>query len=196
MSERRQSPLPLFEVPPEPYQLDNLTGLPNRDWLMETLGQLAEQQPGNFSLLFVDVDGLKTVNDTKGHDAGNELIRSTGSIILNSVRSNDQVSSVTRLGGDEFIAVLPGLNTNEGLEIVRKRIRKNLNQDNIRASMGGRVHKAGESSTDLLKSADSLMYQDKQSRKEAIIRQLPRRKRAALKMAEILRAYVNLNDLR
>lgn len=195
MPERRHTPQPLFEVPPEPYQIDALTELPNRAWLIETLGMLIEQQPGNFSLLFLDVDDLKAVNDTEGHDAGNELIRETGSIIVSSMRSDDQVSAVTRLGGDEFVAILPGLHTTEGLEVVKNRIRENLAQGNIRASIGGRSHQVNESSTDLLKSADILMYQDKKARKEARVRQLPRRKQAALRVANVLSRYVNLNEL-
>lgn len=196
MSENQQTTQSLFEGSIEPHRVDALTGLPNRGWLMETLGLLIDQQPGNFSLLFVDINGLKTVNDTKGHDAGDELIRSTGLTILKSLRNNDQSSSVTRLGGDEFVAVFPGLNTTERLEEIRNQIRDNLSKENIRVSMGGKVHEVGESISELLGSADALMYQDKQARKEAMIRQLPARKRAALKVAEILKAYVNLDGSR
>ncbi len=196
MTERRHSTQPLFEAPPKPDQIDALTGLPNRAWLTEELDRLTNQQPGNFSLLFLDVDGLKKENDTNGHDAGDELIQTTGSIIARSIRSNDHLSAVTRLGGDEFVAIMPGLNTTEDLEIIKTRIRQNLAQSNIRASMGGRAHQVDESSTDLLKSADILMYQDKQAGKAERIRQLPRRKRAALKIANLLNKYASLDDAR
>jgi len=84
---------------------DSLTGLPNRAAMTQYLeDQLATEQP--VALLFLDLDRFKVVNDSLGHSAGDELLRTVASRLAGTCRDGDLV---TRLGGDEFVVVAPGL---------------------------------------------------------------------------------------
>ncbi|MES2499948.1 MAG: GGDEF domain-containing protein [Pseudomonadota bacterium] len=85
---------------------DHLTELPNRSLFRNRLEQqvLLSERTGNMAaLLFIDLDNFKTINDTHGHDAGDELLKQAATWIKSCVRQND---TVARLGGDEFTAIL------------------------------------------------------------------------------------------
>jgi diguanylate cyclase (GGDEF)-like protein len=89
---------------------DVLTGLPNRRALMEALPDAlhrAARSGKPCALLFLDLDGFKGVNDTHGHEQGDELLRQFGGRIAQAVRKTD---TVARLAGDEFVVILEGLN--------------------------------------------------------------------------------------
>ncbi len=84
---------------------DILTGLPNRQQLMHRLGEVigkAETEQHQVAVLFLDLDGFKSVNDAHGHDAGDALLREIASRLRSVMRSNDLVA---RVGGDEFVMV-------------------------------------------------------------------------------------------
>lgn len=88
---------------------DPLTQLPNRRHLMEQLDRvlsIAQRQQGRAAVLFVDLDHFKTVNDSLGHHAGDQLLCDVAMRIRQCVREADMVA---RLGGDEFVVVLPGI---------------------------------------------------------------------------------------
>jgi len=88
---------------------DVLTGLPNRRALMQTLPDAMERAARSSkpcALLFLDMDGFKAVNDTHGHEEGDELLRQFGSRIAEAVRRTD---TVARLAGDEFVVILENL---------------------------------------------------------------------------------------
>ncbi len=89
---------------------DYLTGLLNRFGLMELLSQRSETMPRQFGLFYLDLDGFKRVNDTLGHQAGDELLRAVAQRLKSSVRAGDIVA---RLGGDEFVVVAPGMSPAE-----------------------------------------------------------------------------------
>ncbi len=89
---------------------DYLTGLLNRFGMMELLSQRSETMPRQFVLFYLDLDGFKHVNDTLGHQAGDELLRTVAQRLKSSVRAGDIVA---RLGGDEFVVVAPGLSPGE-----------------------------------------------------------------------------------
>jgi diguanylate cyclase (GGDEF)-like protein len=85
---------------------DSLTTLPNRYLMMDRLGQViarARRDHKRFGVLFLDIDDFKSINDTAGHDAGDDVLRSVADRIRSCVRASDTVS---RLGGDEFILVV------------------------------------------------------------------------------------------
>ncbi|MGN7614144.1 diguanylate cyclase domain-containing protein [Magnetococcales bacterium HHB-1] len=105
---------------------DTLTGLPNRQLFYDRLEQSLEQgqrQGKGVAILFFDLDKFKGINDTLGHDAGDELLRQVAMRIGESVRKTD---TVARLGGDEFTAIMTNFSS---VEDVRHMARKNL--DNL-----------------------------------------------------------------
>jgi diguanylate cyclase (GGDEF)-like protein len=90
-------------------QHDILTGLPNRSLLNQRLKQilaLAQRNGTHVACLFLDFDHFKRINDTLGHDAGDQLLQAVAQRLIGAVRQSD---TVARLGGDEFVLILPGL---------------------------------------------------------------------------------------
>lgn len=155
---------------------DALTRLPNRkllqDRLSQTLSSLARTQLHG-ALLFIDMDNFKTLNDTRGHAAGDQLLIEVGRRLLNSVRDGD---TVARVGGDEFVVLLSDLSAdmteaaNQANHIGRK-ILVALAAPypfgdysfNCSASMGVSVFTCAQSALDLLKQADMAMYEAKKT---------------------------------
>ena len=156
---------------------DELTGLPNRRLLMERLEcalAAGAHDDSHGALLFLDLDNFKGINDTLGHEWGDQLLVQVGSRISASVRASD---TVARLGGDEFVVVMQGLHA-EGVEAaaetqaVAQKLLGVLNQPyqvqdreiHSTPSIGiALFHGAQPSGQDLLKRADLAMYQAKSS---------------------------------
>lgn len=156
---------------------DQLTGLPNRTLLLDRLRQVmtASSRDGNYgSLLFIDLDNFKTLNDTLGHDMGDLLLKQVAERLTQCVRNGD---SVARLGGDEFVLVLGGLSVSEreaaiGAEVVAGKVLATLNQPyqlgdvahRCTASVGATLF-MGHLATieDLMKQADLAMYKSKEA---------------------------------
>jgi diguanylate cyclase (GGDEF)-like protein len=179
-----------------------LTNLPNRNWLMQRLGEYTWTYQGNFALIFADIDGLKQINDSQGHAEGDKLLVRAGEAFENTLRhgkgrETDEIGFATvHLSGDEFVLLLPGVSHQSQVDTVIARAKKNLEEKGVGASFGGRPHVPGESSTDLLASVDALMYDAKQARKLQRIESLPWRKRTAYKLARKALEYSGINDLR
>lgn len=158
---------------------DSLTGLLNRRGLEAELQTCIENRPGEFAVLVIDLDGMKETNDTLGHEAGNELLRSAAEVIQNTIRHNriddendilakedpKDLSQGARDGGDEFKILLAGVTNNEDLQTVTARLQNNFTEAGVSASIGGKVHEAGETAEQLLKVADDRMYDNKQARR-------------------------------
>lgn len=98
---------------------DPVTGLPNRRVFNDHLASELRSNAEGLALLFADLDGFKAVNDTHGHDTGDELLRLVVARLQRAVRDGDVV---VRYGGDEFAVLCPGLTTREGVEAVAARI--------------------------------------------------------------------------
>jgi len=99
---------------------DELTGLPNRRFAMSLLGNLweeTEQNGFNFSVLLLDADKFKQVNDTHGHGVGDDLLRSLAASLQEAVRNDD---TVCRLGGDEFLVICPKCPEEDAANVAEK----------------------------------------------------------------------------
>ena len=147
---------------------DTLTRLPNRNWLQGFLPDAlrhAAYGTGYLALLFIDLDNFKNINDTLGHDAGDELLVQASHRLKEAVRASDHVA---RLGGDEFVVVLEHLETEEDIALVANTIVQTIAKpfalktgtgNAINASIGISIYpKDGVDSETLLKHADIAMY--------------------------------------
>lgn len=148
---------------------DPLTGLVNRELLMDRLNHsisTAERNGTQLALLFIDLDHFKNVNDTLGHQVGDQLLVEVGQRILNILREED---TIARQGGDEFIVVLPDTGENGAVHVAEKvleTISGELNLDPyklfITPSIGIAIYpQDGIDADSLLKNADTAMYQAK-----------------------------------
>jgi len=149
---------------------DELTGLPNRALFMERLGYSISQssrQKQSLALIFLDLDGFKTINDVLGHDVGDELLVDIAQRLTSTIRTSDTVS---RFGGDEFTLLLNDISSNEALikmaekllHVVSQPILCGNREVHLSTSMGISMYpQDSESAIDLLKFADTAMYQAK-----------------------------------
>jgi len=155
-------------------QTDPLTGLFNLRMFNEVWQRAhnaAERDRTGYSLLMIDMDRLKDINDTYGHDAGNSGIKLVAQCLQRSIRGTD---TAARFGGDEFAVLLPGASS-EIAEAVVKRVRHNvfkttldLRSRMIRCSVSiGMVNypKDGRDMRELLSIVDRNMYRDKELRR-------------------------------
>jgi diguanylate cyclase (GGDEF)-like protein len=150
---------------------DNLTGLPNRFLFEDRVNkaiQHAERNKSKLSLMFIDLDGFKLVNDTLGHDIGDELLKAVAKRMSAELRESD---TVARLGGDEFGVLLEAVDNDDVFDIAEKlrlciceEFLINNSPINISCSIGLAVYPDdAKSIDDLLIKADKAMYQVKQS---------------------------------
>jgi diguanylate cyclase (GGDEF)-like protein len=155
---------------------DPLTGLPNRTLLDEHLPAAlsrARRSGGMVSVLFVDLDGFKAVNDTLGHEAGDVLLVAVAGRLRAAVRETDLVA---RLGGDEFVLVLEGLRRPQDVTIVAKRVVDAISEPvplpgtlaSVTASVGFALGDGDAFADSLLRQADAAMYAVKVAGKRGI----------------------------
>ncbi len=149
---------------------DTLTGLPNRTLLFDRVSQLlvsSVREKRSVAILFIDLDGFKRVNDSLGHEAGDELLKIASGRMKGCVRQNDTVS---RLGGDEFVIVLSNVQSSLDAGHVAEKIILRLNDPftingeivSISASIGISIAPGdGDSVSELIRKADMSMYQAK-----------------------------------
>ncbi|MFK9091930.1 diguanylate cyclase domain-containing protein [Bacillus salipaludis] len=146
---------------------DSLTSLPNRHNFMEKLSRtLQGSQP--VSLLFVDLDGFKKVNDTYGHEEGDHILIEVANKLKHCFHDS---MFVGRLGGDEFIVMLVGVDQETSIDIateILKKLQMKVHDLNISASIGIALAKPGDTPSSLLKSADTAMYHVKSTGKNAV----------------------------
>jgi diguanylate cyclase (GGDEF)-like protein/PAS domain S-box-containing protein len=147
---------------------DSLTGLGNRAALEDRLA--AGMVEGQTAVLFCDLDGFKSVNDSRGHLVGDGTLCAVAQRLAASVREEDLV---VRLGGDEFVVVADGLSTETLIELAQ-RIRSSVSgpfdvegqRIGITVSIGVVVAAPGEEPQSVVRRADALMYQVKRSGKD------------------------------
>ncbi|PID43182.1 MAG: hypothetical protein CSA52_04280 [Gammaproteobacteria bacterium] len=151
---------------------DQLTQLPNRALFLDRLRQSiirARRKNNLVGLMFIDLDRFKYVNDTLGHEAGDELLAVISGRLLSVVREQDTVS---RLGGDEFTVILEDISDSHNSQLVANKIIKQVckpvtidgNEVTVGASIGISTYpEHGEQEDVLIKCADTAMYHAKES---------------------------------
>ena len=155
---------------------DPLTGLPNRRQLQTIFEHdvsVARRQGNRITLLFIDLDGFKPVNDELGHDAGDSVLCEVAKRLRRSVREGELVA---RLGGDEFCVLLTSAQSRDQIVLVGRRILSNIAKPievgsivNIGCSIGVATYPDnGESFEAVLSRADEAMYQVKTSGRNSI----------------------------
>jgi diguanylate cyclase (GGDEF)-like protein/PAS domain S-box-containing protein len=157
---------------------DRMTGLPNRRMMEDRLGQLialAKREERKLSLLFIDLDKFKAVNDQHGHEAGDWLLAQVASRMRSVLRESDTAS---RIGGDEFVILLPDAGNAEDAVVVAEKIRLILEQpffmDNgvtlfISSSIGVVIYPdLADNLRDLLRYGDEAMYRAKRGGRNAV----------------------------
>lgn len=162
---------------------DAVTGLPNRslfnDRLKTALAQ-ARRHSWRLAVMFIDLDGFKSVNDSHGHDAGDKVLKIVSERLQASVRGADTVG---RQGGDEFLFLMLEVNDEVDVENAATKILENIAQPceldglslTVKASIGIALYpEHGKSAKVLLKNADSAMYKAKQSDKGYVLYALRR----------------------
>jgi len=149
---------------------DHLTGLPNRRYT-ETYLELKMNEFKTFNLpfgiAFIDVDHFKIVNDTFGHDAGDDVLRMLAKTYVNSTRGNDLIG---RWGGEEFLAVFTNCQEKVLENLVNKirmlvensRLRVNDTEISVTISIGATMVKSDDTLESIIKRADDLMYKSKE----------------------------------
>ncbi|PKM77103.1 MAG: hypothetical protein CVU90_08870 [Firmicutes bacterium HGW-Firmicutes-15] len=159
---------------------DSLTNLYNRTYFEEEMNRLINGRLNSVGIIMCDIDGLKLINDTLGHNYGDRLLSATADILRESFRSCDVIA---RIGGDEFVILLPNVNESI-LESFSRRIRTVIDNYNIAnpelplsLSIGFAVDPNGSNKMNgLLKEADDKMYRQKlqhrQSSRSAIVHTL------------------------
>ncbi|MDI9246123.1 EAL domain-containing protein [Marinobacter sp. CHS3-4] len=155
---------------------DPLTGLANRQLFRDRLNHVVHRTKRNqesAALMFLDLDGFKRINDTLGHDAGDELLKQVAQWLLGCVREDD---SVARLGGDEFVVLLSRISNPDAagkvaetiLRRLCQRVRLNDHEVGVTVSIGiTMIPDDSEDTGTLMKYADLAMYRAKEMGRNA-----------------------------
>lgn len=154
---------------------DFLTKLYNRRYMLERIeSERVVRYNTNFSVLMIDIDHFKKVNDTYGHKAGDEVLKYVAKIILDSVRKTDLVC---RWGGEEMLVVAPNENGGNGF-VVADKIRKNVEKSapkvdgqeiNVTISIGVSILKPEDSFEHILSEADEALYSAKETGRNKVV---------------------------
>jgi len=144
---------------------DPLTGAYNRQFL-ELIRDYIEDKDSQYTLLMIDLDGFKKVNDTMGHEKGDEILKNTVKKIQSSLRGND---ILIRYGGDEFVVIVSDTSMENGLRVA-ERIRLSVRNNLISTSIGAVYKRKGAEANleKIIKLADALMYIAKKDKDKVV----------------------------
>ncbi|MGA0563258.1 diguanylate cyclase domain-containing protein [Ancylobacter sp. VNQ12] len=149
---------------------DVLTKLYNRSFYVDELNRLERKGPFPVTIIMVDLNSLKHVNDQLGHAAGDTLLRRAGEVLAKAV---DRPNCAARIGGDEFAVLLPGADADAGLAVmenIEKLIALNnqfYSASTLSVSMGMATSVTGERLEQVVKRADFEMYENKRRADDA-----------------------------
>jgi len=156
---------------------DRLTGVFNRgyfDRILPELWRAAQASCDPLSLLFIDLDHFKNVNDTYGHDKGDEVLKTIAQLVQTFCRRNDIIA---RYGGEEFVVIYPGMSADSALDAAES-LRKVIEQKSLElvgfrqtASIGVATYPVdARDAAELLQRADQAVYQAKEQGRNRVVR--------------------------
>lgn len=195
---------------------DSLTELPNRTLFHDRLNQivnLSDRIDGQFGVFMLDLDRFKEINDTLGHQVGDDLLKQVSLRLLDTLRKSDTIArivnnnTIARLGGDEFAAILPTVSEQHDAIIVAQKIHQAMEQPflidghslQIAVSIGIVLYpEHGTDGKTLLQHADIAMYEAKQSQQDYAIYDTTRdhNSLAQLTMVSELRHAIHERELK
>ena len=159
---------------------DSLTGILNRrgmQTLLESEWQRSQRYGTPFAVISLDVDHFKRVNDTHGHEAGDNVLVTVASLLAKEVRDTDRVA---RMGGEEFLVLLPACRAEVEGQLLAQRLRNLLARTAVTLERGGPLHvtaswgvagTAGHDTSleELLRRADAALYQGKRQGRDCVV---------------------------
>jgi len=146
---------------------DPLTELPNRKHLEAYFGKVSASADAKLALLFIDLDDFKKVNDSFGHDVGDQLLKKIAADLRGVIRKRDML---TRIGGDEFVVLLTDITSIDDVKTIAAKIGDQLSSAQVvngitvqvRASIGVSIYPDhGQTASELMQKADAAMYEAK-----------------------------------
>lgn len=147
---------------------DPVTGLHNRAYFEDQIRRLEGSRMYPIGVVMIDLDGLKVINDTEGHEAGDAALQQAGRILSKCVRQEDLIC---RIGGDEFALVFPAVEETT-LQSIIKRIKREV-EGRVALSLGGSLAESGSELRGALQEADDRMYENKRQRRGSLQRLTP-----------------------
>ena len=136
--------------------IDFLTGLYNRNRLNALMSEIYDSPDAPTTLIFLDINGLKKVNDKDGHLAGDNLIRRAANTLIGVFPEND----IFRVGGDEFVTILRDVDEKQVLEYLEK-LQRRAKKNDVSFAAGYAMTNSSKEIESILKEADARMYEDK-----------------------------------
>lgn len=185
---------------------DTLTGLPNRALLMDRIYhgiEKAKRERRSLALCFIDLDKFKQINDSLGHDIGDQLLKKVAARLTEALRLTD---SVARLGGDEFVVLLEGYKNNQNISHVARKMIRTIGEPmqlgshtvSVSPSIGIAIYpEDAHDAKELLKHADVAMYHAKDSGRnnfQFFINEMNEKAYMQLARETQLRSGFNLNE--
>ena len=175
---------------------DSLTGLPNRVLFIDRVEQAvarSRRQGTQIAVLFLDLDGFKSINDRFGHAEGDELLKTVAARLVGCMRA---VDSVARLGGDEFAVLVEGVSDLQEIEQLCRRVLRVLRRDTtisghdvfVGGSIGVALSVGEDDGPGLLRNADMAMYRAKALGKDRFFVYEPSLREANIKRLELIEA--------
>jgi len=164
----QQSLLTINELLEKQASIDSLTGIYNRMKFLKLLTveiTKAQRYKSPLTVIMLDVDNFKNVNDDFGHHSGDLVLRALAKVIGNSIRTSDIFA---RWGGEEFLVVTPNIDLNQGLQVAEK-LREQLSETTfaiprpVTASFGVSQYREGDSDTSMIHRADEALYRAKKN---------------------------------